>query len=203
MLAEIVAKQLSGEELDDGGKDDRDSFLDCLEDHMHDVNSFVRSHVLHCWSRLCKDKCIPLARQHRVLELSAGRLQDKSSNVRKAAVQLLTTLLESNPFAAKLQTEELESKLEEEDQKLKQLNPEEAADPVEAWGNMEKTVRAGLDKVEEGEEAEGELVWEGATAEEVAERVAGFLDKKVRVTPPPHTVTVKLSPSPSPSPPRP
>ena len=65
VLAEIVAKQLSGEELDDAGKDDRDSFLDCLEDHMHDVNSFVRSHVLHCWSRLCKDKCIPLARQHR------------------------------------------------------------------------------------------------------------------------------------------
>ena len=46
-------------------------------------------------------------------------------------MQLLTTLLESNPFAAKLQTEELESKLEEEAAKLKQMNPEEAADLAE------------------------------------------------------------------------
>ena len=106
VLTEIVARLLSGEELEEAGREDRDSFLDCLEDHMHDVNSFVRcssrcspsaifvlfslahldlicarSHVLHCWSRLCKDKCIPLARQHRVIELCAGRLQDKSSTV--------------------------------------------------------------------------------------------------------------------------
>jgi len=174
ILAEIVAKQLSGEELDESGRDDRDSFLDCLEDHMHDINSFVRSHVLHCWSRLCKDKCIPLARQHRVLELCAGRLQDKSSTVRRAAVQLLKTLLESNPFAAKLETEELEKKLREEDSKLAQLCPEEAKDPVESWADMEGMVEEGLEKGD----AEEVPVWEGATVNEVAERVAGFLDKK-------------------------
>lgn len=86
---------------------------------MHDIHAHVRSHVLQNWGKLCKDKCIPRARQHHVLELAAGRLQDKSSNVRKAVKRLLTTLLESNPFAAKLQTEELELKLREEEAKLK------------------------------------------------------------------------------------
>ena len=86
---------------------------------MHDIHAHVRSHVFQNWGKVCKNKCIPRARQHHVLELAAGRLQDKSSNVRKAVKRLLTTLLESNPFAAKLQTEELELKLREEEAKLK------------------------------------------------------------------------------------
>ena len=45
--------------------------------------------------------------------------------MRKAAVQLLTSLLESNPFAARLETEDLVKKLEEEEKKLVALCPEE------------------------------------------------------------------------------
>ena len=46
--------------------------------------------------------------------------------MRKAAVQLLTSLLESNPFAARLETEDLVKKLEEEEEKkLAALCPEE------------------------------------------------------------------------------
>ena len=40
---------LSGEDRDENGKVDRDyrdSFLDCFEDHMHDIHAHVRSHVL-------------------------------------------------------------------------------------------------------------------------------------------------------------
>jgi len=178
VMGEIVAKVLSGEDLDENGKDDRDSFLDCLEDHMHDIHAHVRSHVLQIWGKLCKDKCIPLARQHHVLELAAGRLQDKSSNVRKAAVQLLTTLLESNPFAAKLQTEELELKLKEEDAKLKEMAPEEAVDPVEHWNNMESKVKEGIKKIlDSDDDLEPEKVWEKATVGEICERISGFLDK--------------------------
>ena len=40
-------------------------------------------------------------------------------------MQLLTSLLESNPFAAKLETEDLVKKLEEEEKKLAALCPEE------------------------------------------------------------------------------
>ena len=68
---------LTKEELTDADRDDRDSFLDCLEDHIHDVHAHVRSHVLQIWARLCTNKCIPLARQHHLLELTGGRLQVK------------------------------------------------------------------------------------------------------------------------------
>ena len=83
--------------------------------------------MLSIWSKLCVNKCIPLARQHQLLGMVAGRLQDKSSNVRKAAVQLLTALLQGNPFAAKLQTEDLEGSLLEEQRKLDKLEEAEAA----------------------------------------------------------------------------
>jgi len=178
VMGEIVAKVLSGEDLDENGRDDRDSFLDCLEDHMHDIHAHVRSHVLQIWGKLCKDKCIPLSRQHHVLELAAGRLQDKSSNVRKAAVQLLTTLLESNPFAAKLQTEELEIKLREEETRLKEMDPDDAVDPVEQWNNLENKVKEGIKGCLDSEEEDGtEKVWEKATVGEICERISGYIEK--------------------------
>ena len=47
-------------------------------------------------------QALPLPRQHQLLQLVIGRLQDKSSQVRKCAIQLMTALLRSNPFAAKV-----------------------------------------------------------------------------------------------------
>ena len=147
---------------------------------MHDVHAHVRSHVLQIWGKLCKEKCIPLSRQHSVLELAVGRLQDKSSNVRKAAVQLLTTLLESNPFAAKLGTSELEMKLKEEEAKLKEMSPEEVeeVDPVQVWNDLEEKVKERLVETLRDEEAEEtEKCWENAACLEVCQRVADFTEK--------------------------
>ena len=180
-----MAKVLSREDLDEAGKDDRDGFLDCLEDHIHDVHAHVRSHVLQIWGKLCKEKCIPLSRHHSVLELAVGRLQDKSSNVRKAAVQLLTTLLESNPFAAKLGTMELEIKLKEEEAKLKEMSPEEwdEVDPVQVWNDLKEKVEEGLLKVLKAEaatsdeEEEAEKCWENASSGEVCQRLGHFVEK--------------------------
>jgi condensin complex subunit 1 len=58
--------------------------------------------VIQIWQRLCQAKCIPLSRQGQVLKLVVGRLQDKSCNVKKNAMHLVTTFLEGNPFAAKV-----------------------------------------------------------------------------------------------------
>ena len=75
VLGEIVAQVLTKEELTEADRDDRDTFLECLLDHIHDVHAHVRSHVLHIWRGLCKKECIPLSRQHVLLELTTGRLQ--------------------------------------------------------------------------------------------------------------------------------
>ena len=45
---------------------------------------------------------IPLPRQQFLLQLVVGRVQDKSTFVRRSCVQLLTALLRGNPFAAKV-----------------------------------------------------------------------------------------------------
>jgi hypothetical protein len=58
----------------------------------------------------------------------------------QAAVQLVNTLLQSNPFAAKLQTEELEQKLAEEREKLKAMDPPEQEEPLTLWTNIQQKV---------------------------------------------------------------
>ena len=47
-------------------------------------------------------QAIPLSRQPHLLELVISRLQDKSSIVRKNAIQLLKTFLICNPFGAQV-----------------------------------------------------------------------------------------------------
>ena len=42
VLGEIVMKVLTKEDMTETDKDDRDNFLDCLEDHVHDVHAHVR-----------------------------------------------------------------------------------------------------------------------------------------------------------------
>ena len=48
MMASLVTKVLASEELDDKNRDLRDNCLDCIEDHIMDVNAFVRSKVGCC-----------------------------------------------------------------------------------------------------------------------------------------------------------
>lgn len=76
--------------------------------HHHKNNDLVKYNyhfllqALLVWSELITEKAVPLSRQHQVLKLVLGRLQDKSLVVRKNAVQLLTAFIKGNPFAAKV-----------------------------------------------------------------------------------------------------
>ena len=135
VIGEIVAQVLTSSDQEESSRLTRDKLLDHLEQHLHDVNAFVRSRCLQIWlqlanakvhthtlslslththtqtlfnlsfhsSSLCVRVCpqaIPLSRLKSILPLVFGRTEDKSSNVRKSAVQLLTALLASNPFSA-------------------------------------------------------------------------------------------------------
>ncbi|XP_012064392.1 PREDICTED: condensin complex subunit 1 [Atta cephalotes] len=121
ILGAIVQKALTGEDLTDKQKDQRDECLDNLEEHMLDCNAYVRSKVLQTWQRLCCEGAVPLARHGKLLAYTALRLEDKSANVRKQALQLLRTLLQSNPFAGKLNCVELSNSLNKEKEKLQEL----------------------------------------------------------------------------------
>ena len=66
----------------------------------------------------------PDSRQYKILNLVVGRLQDKSSNVRKQAVLLLTSLLQCNPYNATLPVEELKESYKRELEKLTAMKPQ-------------------------------------------------------------------------------
>ncbi|XP_018316818.1 condensin complex subunit 1 isoform X2 [Mycetomoellerius zeteki] len=121
ILGAVVQKALTGEDLTDEQKDQRNECLDNLEDHILDCNAYVRSKVLQTWQHLCCEGAVPLARHGKLLAHTALRLEDKSANVRKQALQLLRTLLQSNPFAGKLNCVELSNSLDKEMAKLQEL----------------------------------------------------------------------------------
>lgn len=121
IMGDIVATDLSGEGLADEIKETRDEFLDFLFDHIHDTNAHVRSKVLQIWNHLKSEGAVPLSRIHQVLERAVGRLEDKSSLVRKNATLLLKSFLEHNPFSSRLTMEQLQAKYNEADANLQEL----------------------------------------------------------------------------------
>lgn len=102
VLGALILKALTGENLTEEQKEQRDECLNNLEDHILDCNAYVRSKVLHTWQQLCCEGAIPLARYGQLIAATALRLEDKSANVRKQGLQLLRALLQNNPFAGKV-----------------------------------------------------------------------------------------------------
>ena len=55
-IAEMVLQVLNGDQLEESARETRDQFLDNLQAHGHDVNSFVRSRVLQLFARIVQQK---------------------------------------------------------------------------------------------------------------------------------------------------
>lgn len=154
----VVQKALTGEDLTDEQKKQRDECLNNLEDHILDSHAYVRSKVLQVWQRLCCEGAVPLARYGKLLAATALRLEDKSANVRKQALQLLRTMLQSNPFAAKLTRVELSDSLEKEKAKLQELQAQIASTSgrghmqrFELWNILQPDIKATIKKIFENE----------------------------------------------------
>jgi len=91
----------------------RAALLDILLERSHDVSSYTRSAVLKAWIRLAHSGSIPVERILSVTIMAIDRLQDKTVMVRKQSLQLLTTLLENNPFMGDLDPAPYKNKLAE------------------------------------------------------------------------------------------
>lgn len=101
-MAIVIVNHLSGEDLNEDQKNLRDDCLEDLLNHMNDVNSFVRSKVLQIWNELKARNAVPLAWILRIVTRAIERLNDKTATVRKNAITLLRSFLESNPFSSKV-----------------------------------------------------------------------------------------------------
>ncbi|XP_076656625.1 condensin complex subunit 1-like [Halictus rubicundus] len=157
VLGIVVQNALTGEELTPEQKNQRDECLNNLQDHILDCNAYVRSKVLQVWQRLSCDGAIPLARQRKLLAATTLRLEDKSASVRKQALQLLRALLQTNPYAAKLNKEEIFQSLEKEEIKYRKMLTESVSKSargdgqrLELWNGLLPEIRKALKEVING-----------------------------------------------------
>lgn len=110
LLTSIICEMVRQDDLSESGKKTRDQFQDILEDRFHDVSAYVRTRVLQLWLKMAAVEiskesesgsvrsAIPRDRHATIVRLTAGRLLDKSSLVRKEALRLITVLLARNPY---------------------------------------------------------------------------------------------------------
>lgn len=98
----MIVDHLSGEDLNEEQRTLRDQCLDDLYHHMNDISSYVRSKVLQIWNDLKNKHAVPVAQISRIVSRAIERLEDKTTTVRKNAIVLLRSFLESNPFASKV-----------------------------------------------------------------------------------------------------
>ncbi|KTW27660.1 hypothetical protein T552_02101 [Pneumocystis carinii B80] len=101
-IIEVCGNLISGLlqlEQSDDHKGQIDRFFDILEERFLDVNPYCRSKVIQVYLKLCDlNNKFPKRRQI-VTDLCVRSLQDKSSNVRKNAIRLLSKLISTHPFS--------------------------------------------------------------------------------------------------------
>ncbi|XP_037016012.2 condensin complex subunit 1 isoform X1 [Artibeus jamaicensis] len=185
-MAEMVLQVLNGDQLEEAARDTRDQFLDTLQAHGHDVNSFVRSRVLQLFTRIVQQKALPLTRFQAVVALAVGRLADKSVLVCKNAIQLLASFLANNPFSCKLSDADFAGLLQKETQKLQEMRAERQTaaasavlDPEEEWEAMLPELKSTLQQLLKlpPEEEIPEEIATTETAEVVKGRIRRLLAK--------------------------
>ncbi|KAG8543015.1 hypothetical protein GDO81_025593 [Engystomops pustulosus] len=181
VMGETVIRVLSGDNLDESEKNTRDSFLDTIQEHIHDVNTYVRSCVLQIYNRIVQEKALPLSRFQSVVTLVVGRLYDKSVKVCKNAIQVLASFLANNPFTCKLSSADLKGPLEKERNKMKELQAKYKGKPPvvvisaeEEWEAMLPELLEALDALEE-EDNEEEEEEDVASPQQLCELVLGLL----------------------------
>jgi condensin complex subunit 1 len=81
--------------------------------------------ILFFFFEIIRQRAIPIDRIVGITELAVGRLKDKAAQVRKNAIQLLTTLLQYNPFSGQLQPKVFKEKLKEISESNVSLHSEE------------------------------------------------------------------------------
>ncbi|KAE8589790.1 hypothetical protein XENTR_v10017743 [Xenopus tropicalis] len=186
VMGEMVLRVLSGDQLEEAEKSTRDQFLDTLQEHIHDVNTYVRCCVLQIYNRVVQEKALPLTRFQSVVTLVVGRLFDKSVNVCKNAIQLLASFLANNPFTCKLSSIDLKEPLEKETKKLKEMRekyqgpkPAVVISPEEEWEAMLPEVQEAFNVVqqESKEEADDDAQDEVESSQQLREQILLLLRK--------------------------
>ncbi|PKY07698.1 condensin complex component cnd1 [Aspergillus campestris IBT 28561] len=117
------------EERSDNYKTQINAFFDVLEERFLDINPYCRCRAIQVYMKVCDlEQKFPKRRQA-VSELAARSLEDKSSNVRRNAIKLLSKLVSTHPFSimhgGQLSLSEWSGRLDAVDAELNALRPPE------------------------------------------------------------------------------
>ncbi|KAJ5710747.1 hypothetical protein N7488_004903 [Penicillium malachiteum] len=117
------------EEPSENYKTQINAFFDVLEERFLDINPYCRCRAIQVFMRICDlEQKFPKRRQ-RAAELAARSLEDKSSNVRRNAIKLLSKLVATHPFSVmhggQLSLKEWNERLDGVDAELNALRPPE------------------------------------------------------------------------------
>lgn len=134
VLGKLVAKAFKDVEGEVSSKSVRlrtkQAMLEILLERCRDVSAYTRSRVLQVWAELCEEHSVSIGLWNEIAAVTAGRLEDKSAMVRKAALNLLIMMLQHNPFGPQLRMASFEATLEQYKKKLNELEPEKSAESV-------------------------------------------------------------------------
>ncbi|MCO5547427.1 hypothetical protein L7F22_000876 [Adiantum nelumboides] len=106
----------------------KQAMIDVMMERSRDVSAYTRSKVLQTWAELCEEHALSIGLWNQVADMAAGRLEDKAAIVRKSALQLLTTLLQYNPFGPQLRTAAFEATLEKYKTQLERMSSQSPVD---------------------------------------------------------------------------
>ncbi|KAK4475493.1 hypothetical protein MN116_002542 [Schistosoma mekongi] len=123
VIGEILPMFARREQLDPNERVQRDRLMDLLQEHIHDVNGYVRAKALQIWHNIVVLGGLPVSRQSKLAALlvgSLGAMMDVSASARKNACKTLTAMILQCP-AAKLTTNELQQVVNKEKKRLDSL----------------------------------------------------------------------------------
>ncbi|KAF2631720.1 hypothetical protein BU25DRAFT_488280 [Macroventuria anomochaeta] len=143
-----MLSKLSQDDRSDAHKRNIDIFFDVLEQRFLDINPYCRCRVMQVYVKLC-DLPHMSSKQGRKRRQTAAdyaeqSLKDKSSNVRRNAIKLLSKLVETHPFSAMynglLSTESWEQGLESIDANIAALKPPAEELQERAPGEVDESI---------------------------------------------------------------
>ncbi|OQD80813.1 hypothetical protein PENANT_c031G09015 [Penicillium antarcticum] len=125
----LIADLSRQEEPSDNYKTQINAFFDVLEERFLDINPYCRCRAIQVFMRICDlEQKFPKRRQS-AAQLAARSLEDKSSNVRRNAIKLLSKLVSTHPFSVmhggQLSYKEWNERLDGVDAELNALRPAE------------------------------------------------------------------------------
>lgn len=140
--------------------------LDILCERVRDQSSFTRKAVLQTWAYLAENRAVPLGHWQVVTSIAVGRLEDKSSLVRKEALRLLGCLMLHNPFGPALPVDRFDASLAVHKSMLDAVMPPE--EPIDSMTETANVENEGQDTGNDDEEEDAMEVDEDEAAEKAA-----------------------------------